>query len=293
MNILVLGGNGYLGKKLVGMLREQKHNVTCTIRKSDSRENYIYKDVIIIDANIADITDIMIKNHYDIVVNAVCNYGRSEGLYGDVIEANIEFPLKVLDMAAEYGVSTYITIGTGLPDRLNMYSYSKKMFSEFGGFYVEKKGINYINMKLEMFYGADEPADRFIPSVIRKMIMGEVVNTTIGVQHRDIIYIGDILKAMDIVINSDILGYKEIYVGTGIAPTISEIIDYIWMLTGKKSIVNKGTVPMRKDEPDCIADTSILKNYGDWAPIFWKDGLREMVSLIEQDISRACSELPR
>ena len=283
MKVLVLGGNGYLGRKVVEMLRHE-NEVTCSIRDENIRHLFNERGFNTIVSSYSSISDELKNNHYDAVLNSVCNYGRSEFIYGDVIEANIEFPLKILDYAVANGTNRFITIGTGLPDSLNMYSYSKKMFSEFGRFYVSKKNIDFINLKLEMFYGADEPDDRFLPSTIRKMILGKEVNTTFGTQHRDIIYIGDILKAIQMVFDSNLKGYNEIYVGTGIAPTISEIVDYIWNLTGKKSIVNKGAIPMRDEEPDCVADTTILKEIGEWNPVYWKDGLKNMIYAISNEI---------
>ena len=84
-----------------------------------------------------------------------------------------------------------------------MYSFSKKMFSEFGRFYAEKHGIIFNSLLLEMFYGADEPKNRFLPSIISKMINGEPVETTLGTQHRDIISSDDIVNAILLVLYSD------------------------------------------------------------------------------------------
>lgn len=79
-------------------------------------------------------------------------------------------------------------------------------------------------------------------------------------------------------------GYFEIPVGTGIAPSISEIVDFIWDETGRKSVVRKGSVPMRKDEPDSVADTKILEETNEWHPVFWKDGIRQMICDIQEQI---------
>ena len=35
---------------------------------------------------------------------------------------------------------------------------------------------------------------------------------------------------------------------------------------------------MRKNEPDCVADTSILRGLGDWHPIPWKKGVEDMIN---------------
>lgn len=279
MNILILGGNGYLGSKLTRKLVEKGYTVVCTKRYGSdlSRLSDIDNKIKWIPASVDAVETATKYMSFDYVINMVCNYGRSNILYGDVLEANIEFPLSVLNKIVENETNNFLTIGTGLPDELNMYSFSKKIFNEFGRFYVEKHKINFCSLQLEMFYGSDEPLNRFIPSVICNMLAGCEVNTTLGTQRRDIISVNDIINAIIIVIESDIKGYHEIPVGTGEAPTIAEIIDYIWIETGKKSKINKGAIPMRLNEPDCIADISFMKNISDWNPMPWKQGITQMI----------------
>ena len=124
-----------------------------------------------------------------------------------------------------------------------MYSFSKTIFSEFWKFYVEKYGITFSALSLELFYGADEPRNRFLPSTINKMIKGELVETTIGTQCRDIIAADDVIKAIKIFMEADLSGFNEIPVGTGEAPSISDIVDFIWDETGRKSEIKKVQSP--------------------------------------------------
>lgn len=281
MNILILGGNGYLGSKLTkALVAENQHNITCTIRTTSniSRiKEHIGKELLTIPASLDAVETAMKFVPFDIVFNMACSYGRQSTLFSNVIEANIDFPLHVLNCVVEKGCKKYITIGSGLPDDLNMYSFSKKMFSEFGKYYAEHHEIDFFNLKLQMFYGADEPKDRFIPLLIQKMLDGQEVNVTIGTQHRDIVSAADILKAILAVFHSNLHGYQEIPVGTGIAPTISELVDFIWEETGKKSQINRGAIPMREREPDCVADTTMLRSLTNWAPIDWQCGIKTMI----------------
>lgn len=293
MNVLILGGNGYLGSKIVHALHYQGISVVCTKREKSNLsrlDNILDNDNIkFIPATVEAIEAVLQYTVFDWVLNMACTYGRSSGLYDSVIESNIEFPLKVLDKVVEYGTRKFLTIGTGLPGDFNMYSFSKKMFSEFGRFYVEKHNIDFYNMKLEMFYGSDEPRERFIPSLIYDMVSGNDVNITIGTQHRDIISVHDVENAVVKTIARENTGggYIEIPVGTGVAPTISEIVDFIWDETGRKSKVNKGAVPMRRGEPDSVADTKVINTFTEWHPVFWKDGLRQMVVDIQKQIGNS------
>lgn len=284
MNVLILGGNGYLGSKVTRKLIEKGHQVVCTKRiTSDlSRLDDLSNVIRWIPATIESVEAAMQYAQFDYVLNMACNYGRSNMMYDNVIEANIEFPLKVLNIAVGHGTKHFLTIGTGLPDNMNMYSFSKKMLGEFGRFYVNNHGIDFNNLLLEMFYGADEPLSRFFPSVITKMLKGEEVDITLGTQHRDIIAIKDIINAVMIVMEKTPNGYNEISVGTGVAPTISEIVDYIWEETGKKSKINKGAISMRKNEPDCVANTSFMKSIGIWEPVMWKEGIAQMIKDIKK-----------
>ena len=286
MNILILGGNGYLGSKVASRMCT-KHNVVCTKRTECNIERIkdFMEKITWIPSTADAIEAAMQYTSFDIIINMVSNYGRSDALYSNVLEANLEFPLRVLNKGCEHSVKKFITIGTGLPDEFNMYSFSKKQLAEFGRYYARKEKINFCNLKLEMFYGEDEPLDRFIPNTIVKMIKGEPVYTTFGTQRRDIICVEDVLTAIEIVVNTQLEGYHDIPVGTGIAPTIASVIDFIHVKTGCRSIVSKGAYPMRNNEPDCVADVSLLNSIGDFRPVFWQDGIENMINKITERIA--------
>ena len=286
MNVLILGGNGYLGSKVTKRIISQGHMVVCT-RRSESNMSKLVdveKNIVWIPAKIESVIASMQYTKFDYVLNMACNYGRSSMLYDDVLEANIGFPLKVLNAAVEHGTKHFMTIGTGLPDDFNMYSFSKKMFSQFGKFYVEKHDIDFNCLLLEMFYGADEPRDRFIPATIVKMLKGDPVDITIGTQYRDIISISDVVDAVMMVFNAMPKGFNEISVGTGVAATISQIVDFIWEQTGKKSIINKGAIQLRENEPNCIADNRFIETLSEWKPIDWKIGIAKMIEDIKEEL---------
>ena len=285
MNFLILGGNGYLGAKVTKALIDINANVVCTIRKKSdlSRLKDYLSNVRLIPASLEAIETVLQYEKFDWVLNFACNYGRSEDLYDNVIESNIAFPLATLNAAVGHEIKNYLTIGTGLPDTYNMYSFSKKKFSEFGKYYVDKHKINFVNLKLQMFYGADEPEDRFIPMCIHKMLRNDIVDLTEGTQKRDIVSIDDVVDLVTYVIGQKLTGYYEIEVGCGEAPSIREIIEYIYSVTQSKSELRWGAVPMRAGEPDCLADISRMKEIGYSCKKDWKTGLADMIKEIKKN----------
>lgn len=279
MNFLILGSTGYLGSRLIHELVGRGNSVVGTIRGSSdvSRLEDIESKIRLIPADVTAVETSMQYEKYDWIINVAGNYGRSTKLYQSVLLSNIDFPLYILDLATERKVPNYMTISTGLPEEMNMYSFSKGIFARFGKFYSEKHNINFFNMKLQMFYGADEPLDRFIPQIVYKMIKGEDVNVTLGTQHRDIIAVDDVIGAVMSVIDAEDVGYHDIEVGSGESPTIKEILEYIKAESASASNINYGAVPMREDEPDCIANLKQLNDYGYKIKYDWKSGLSKMI----------------
>ena len=259
MTILILGGNGYLGSKLAHKLAEKEgYSIVCT-----QRQNTKNKRLVDIGSGVR-----IVPTSID-AISTVLQYEKIDA---------------VLNLITEHGVRRFVTIGTSLPSNLNMYSFSKKMLGEFGRYYAEKNDLSFTDIRLEMFYGADEPKDRFIPGLIEKMLLGDPVDVTIGTQKRDIIAVEDVITALEVILNADMPGYCEIPVGTGVSPTISEIVDHIWCETRSRSKVNKGAIPMRLNEPDCVADLSQLRRLCDWQPTYWKTGLSQMIESMKKEL---------
>lgn len=287
MKVLILGGNGYLGSKLAHTLVRKlgPDAVICTQRTGSrtGRLDDLKSQIHIIPTSVDAISAVLQYEKIDAVCNMICNYSRSNLLYDSVLDANIEFPLNVLNLITERQISRFITIGTSLPPHLNMYSFSKAMLGEFGKYYAEKHGIAFTDIRLEMFYGSDEPRDRFLPGLIEKMLRGEPVDVTLGTQRRDILSAEDAVRALEMILSANLPGYQCVQVGTGTAPSISEIVDFIWEQTGKRSVVRKGAVPMRENEPDCVADPALLRSLGTWNPTDWRTGLSGMIDNIRKE----------
>lgn len=284
MKYLIFGGNGYLAGKLVQKLLQDNNEIKVVVRESADL-HYIQHSLKQYGHNCSLLYDTQVKTDdyewSDWVVNMVCSYGRGGAKDSDIYSANMLYPLEVLQNALESGVQNFLTIGTSLPKNLNMYSFSKHIFGEYGKYYADRSRINFIDIQLEMFYGADEPADRFLPMCIRKMIAGERLEVTEGTQKRDLISAEEVVCILSYVMCQNLQGYHSIPVGTGVAPSIHDVLDYIWQYTGKKSELCFGAIPMRAGEPDCKADVEYLCQLGYTISENWQEGIRSMIDEIK------------
>lgn len=268
MRVMVLGASGYLGRKLIQNLRTAGHDITGVYRKiSAGMESGS------IQADIQEIQRELLNKKYDWVINCVAVYESKDILLHDVVDANMIYSLQVLNCAVECGVNKFLTIDTSLPQDFNLYSFTKKQFAKFGEFYAQKYGITFVNILLEMFYGEDEPAGRFLVRCCRSMFKGEELLLTAGTQKRDIIYISDVCDAIMLVLESAISGFCNVPLGSGEAVSVRTILEYMHQIIDSNSLLRFGAIPARKNEPDCVADLTVLKRIGFQPKYLWKEGI--------------------
>ena len=215
------------------------------------------------------------ENAYDWIINCAAVYEKKEAQIHELVNANMVFALQVLDCAVECGIKKFLTIDTGLPKNFNLYSFTKKQFAEFGKFYAAQYGITFFNVALEMFYGEDEPRDRFLVGCCHKMLDGEELLLTRGTQKRDVIYIEDVCNAIRFLLTVNLTGFQNIPLGSGMAVSIRELLEYMHTALNSGSRLVFGAVPSRKNEPDCVADMGLLSSMGFYPEHTWKSGIAE------------------
>lgn len=272
--ICVLGGTGYLGKVLVERLLHESHTVMVVHREqSDVSELMKLENRNLILCN-------QDKNNFDFkgvdcVINCVCAYERANISMLDILEANFQYPMRMLSLAIENNVPEFISINTSLPREVNAYALSKNQFNEWGKYKSHLGEIQFTNVILENYYGLNEPETRFLPSVIKKMKLNQDILLTEGKQRRDFISIYDVINVLELVIGKeDKSVYYEIPLGTGEAPRVREVIEFIHQELLSQSQLCFGAVPLRKTEPDSVADVTALKALGYEIQYDWKKGIK-------------------
>lgn len=278
MNILLLGATGYLGSNIAYKLSQENHDLICSVRRTSDTARLEPLNATFISNEPGEIELTLKHARIDWIINGVCTYKENETLYEDMLDSNVVFPLKVLNLAIKYNVKNYMTMGTSLPDELTSYSFTKHRFSEFGKYLSAGNGINFADLQLEMFYGGlFEPENRFLKQCRKTLLEDKDLALTEGYQKRDIVRVEDIVMIIAKLIQSDyVKGYQILPIGSGENHSIREIVSFMKHELGSKSGLHYGVIPDRINEPDTLSDISWYKEIDYTLQYTYFEGLKEI-----------------
>ena len=267
MVILISGINGFLGSHLARKLLKLGYKVVGLKRSSSNlhRISDIIDKVKIYDIDIVGLEEPFANQKIDVVINTVTNYGRKKESVYEIVNTNLLFSLRLLE------ISTFFNTDTLLYKYLNSYSLSKKQFVEWLKVFSHK--IKVVNLRLEHMYGVGDDKTKFVSWIIESLLKNkDCINLTKGEQKRDFIYIDDIVNAYIIMLQnfSNFEAFTEFDVGTGEQISVRNFVETIYgkILTKKsiKTALNFGALPYREGEfMDIIEDVKPLYDLG-WKP---------------------------
>lgn len=285
--ILLTGATGFLGSHLLEALLEKNYNVLVLKRGSSNtwRINHLVGRFKSYDIDKVPLEKPFKENKIDIVIHTAINYGRTGERISDMVEANLVFPLKLLEVATSFNTNTFFNTDTLLYKYLNPYTLSKNHFAEWLKVFSDK--IKVINFRIEHMYGEKDSDNKFVIWLINEFLHEkEEVSLTKGEQKRDFIYISDVVNAyLKILENLEKLNsFNNIDIGTGKFYTIKDFViktkEAVEKVSGKKvkTSLNFGAIPYRKGElMEVEEDISMLVALG-WNPkTDLSDGLSKVV----------------
>lgn len=290
IKVLLTGATGFLGSNILKSLCNMKYDVVILKRSFSKLDNIVeiegdYRAYNIDEISIESVFEK--EKNIDIIIHCATNYGRNQEKSSTVLESNLVFPMKILEIAAKKGSKLFINTDTSLSklDKvqgyMENYILSKKQFLEWGKLYAENQKLSFVNLVLEHIYGPGDDSSKFIAFLIESFKNEvESINLTPGEQYRDFIYIEDVVDAYLTVIKrvDEVSGFSEFEVGSGNEIKIRELVELTKDLMGSNTMLNFGAIEYRQNEVmTSKADISSLLNLG-WEPKFdLKMGLRKYI----------------
>lgn len=303
MAILITGATGFIGSYVLNSLLQSTNENIIVLKRSysncDRIKNLILdKRVTCFDIDINSLENLFMENNVETIIHLATDYGRGENPEVSVLETNLMFPIRLIDIGLKYGLKSFINTDSyfnkeGLSyNYLFHYSLSKKSLRLWLEYY--SKRLTVINLMLEHPYGAYDGEKKFTEQMIRKIAIDRVptLDLTEGNQKRDFIYVKDVANSYIAALNYAKQSPNSFYnfeIGNGVAITIKEFVETIKNISSSITELNYGAIPYRTDEIMCsFADTS-CQNMLNWKPQYsLREALREIIAAYKGDKNCNC-----
>lgn len=302
MNILVVGGAGYVGSHAVRHLSRAGHDVWIYDNLSQGHRAAVPAGRLIV-GELHDGPGLAhaLREH---AIEAVMHFaahalvGESMSDPAKYYHNNVVGTLSLLDAMREtgvwrivfssttatYGVPSRIPISEDEPQRpINPYGFTKLVIEEALADYARAYGLGYAALRYFNAAGASpegdlgedhDPETRLIPLVLKTAlgqraeitIFGDDYPTPDGTCVRDYIHVDDLATAHELALSKLAPGIGlELNLGTGRGQSVREVIDACRIVTGREIPVKKG--PRRPgDPPELVADPTRARRELHWEP---------------------------
>ena len=305
MNVLVVGGAGYIGSHAVSLLKNQGHNAIIydDFSKGHKEVGQILS-VKIVEGDLGDkakLKEIFISEKIDVVMHfaAFIEVGESVVDPAKYYENNVAKVLKLLDAMVESNVlkfifsSTAATFGEPIMEKINEehpqnpinpYGQSKLMVEKILKDYEKAYGMKSVVFRYFNACGSDmngiigeshDPESHLIPLILQAAsgrrdsikVFGTDYATQDGTCIRDYVHVYDLAQAHLLGMDKMIKDNQSFNynLGSGSGYSVKEIIDNVKKVTGKDFKVEY--VERRAGDPGIlIADSTKAEKELDWKP---------------------------
>jgi nucleoside-diphosphate-sugar epimerase len=269
--ILVVGGNGYLGKFLVKVLRENEADIFVISRNCEQSNSQFTVDI----TNFDETYKVIQKIKPDIVYHLAANISRNRDftIYEEMATVNVQGTLNILkslegidahfiftSSSEIYGNNASPFHENQIPKPVSPYSLTKINAEILVQTYSTNQSKKFTNLRVFNFYGESMPEGFFIPQMIQSLKKGEDFLMTKGEQVRDFLYVGDVVKALVLTAKNTSSYGETMNVCSGKGTKLSQLAAAVNTSMKTKAKIVLGAIPYRDNEVwEMIGDNSKIK----------------------------------
>lgn len=303
---LVTGATGFVGANIVRKLILQNNSVSIIVR--NKHLNWRLHDIISkLDVHVIDLTDpklseIVLKIQPTIIFH-LATYGAifGEDAAEKMVDVNIKGTLNLMRAAkkihfklflntgssSEYGIKTLPMCETDVLEPINDYGISKAAVSLFCQKVAKIENLPVVTFRLFSPYGQFESKERFVPTVISRMLNNEPLELSSPTFVRDFIFIQDVVDAYLHAVDNNLPLGAIINIGSGRQHTLEDVVNLVREHTGSTSKVVwiSSKAQSRQVEPTCWqANTNIATTILKWEPKYsLKSGIGSFIKWMKEN----------
>jgi len=237
LKILVTGGAGFIGSNVADGLIEAGHETVIVDDLSNGREENIPCKAAFYKVDVRDkkLDDVFRKEKPDIVIHNAAQLSVRVSVEQPLLDADINIigGLNLIDICRRYDVRKIIFASSGgtvygeqqvFPADeshplapISPYGVAKLATEHYLYYYYQAYGLEYIALRYANIYGPrqDPHGEAGVVAIFSNMMLAgkaPVINGD-GLQTRDYVYVGDVVKVSLAAVRSDFVG--PVNIGTG------------------------------------------------------------------------------
>ena len=310
MNLLVLGGAGYIGSVVTQQLLDEGHDVTVVDNMSKGHDWAVPEGAQLRQVDVLDQPALaaVLAEGFDAVLHfaALSLVGQSVAEPVSYFRTNVGGTLNLLDAmrdagvrrlvfsstAAVYGEPESVPIAETAPTRpTSPYGASKLAVDQAIGYEAAASGLAAVSLRYFNVAGASgrqgelhDPETHLIPSVLKVAlgaqesvrIFGTDYPTPDGTAVRDYIHVDDLARAHLLAVDAAEEGAHRIFnLGNGAGFSVREVVDAARLVTGCQiPAVESARRP--GDPAALVASSDLIRSELGWVPE--KPALEDMVA---------------
>lgn len=303
--VLLTGATGFLGSHLLEATLKEGYQVVILKRSTSDtwRISHLLDNIKVYNIDIDSLHQVFVENSIDIIVHMATLYRKfdNEQEAQQMIDANISFPVELLELGIRNKIKGFINTGTffeydcsNLPvdestqiKPFNFYAQTKVEFENILESYSSKLMIN--TFRLFSPYG-EKDNFKLIPMIIQKALSDEKIELSDGMQKLDFIYVGDIIdaymKALSKMFSQKQTSYYQVYnLGSGECVSVRDVVSIIEQQL-RKPIKKVWGRPSKIDIPVVFADISKVEAELGWFPMYSiQDGIASTIKYYREIIN--------
>lgn len=289
--ILVTGANGFIGSRVLTALIDQGDIPIALVRSSSNlwRINSILSKITMYNIDCVPLDQIFNQEKIDAIIN-LSTYYKKHNSYEDIdkiIDANINFPAKILELCKKHEVPLFITAGTYFQydqsdSTINeehssaardLYGAAKNALEKIMEYYSSNSKTKTVSLVLFTPYGEMDHEEKLIPYVVKLTMKRKPLNLNYGFQKLNLVYIQDVvdgfIRSLDL-ISRDIPPHIRINLANKRSYSIREIVTVVEELLKYHVDVNWNSLNLSKIDLDdeLVIETSFAEEIIGWKPQF-------------------------